>query len=229
MAIKHITSLKRNQICSILSEKNWDYKSPVHSHSVFEKCIQEVMTWHARRGKTIDPTIAQTIVERACVKFKLSMFDLPALSKAVDSFVRSPVQERLINVLLNFEIIVNTAKKRWLKYNIPYLNDTEERVDVILTNSEYKTITDLKASYEVKLASVWAFYARNRYPSIYNIYLENGKYKEVCFKTNRNYIKKSKIDINNMERLFYSYKYVAPPEVCNQCDRRKECPIHQTE
>ena len=187
------------------------------------------MMWHARRGKTINSSVAETITERICVKQRASNLDVPAISKAVSSFVFSPIQDKLINVLLNFEIVVNSGKKRWIKYNIPYINDTEDRVDIILTNSEYKTVTDLAASYEVKLASVWAFYARNRYPTIYNIYLENGKYKEVCLKTNRNYIKKSKIDINNMERLFYSYKYVAPPEVCNKCDRRKECPIHQIE
>lgn len=229
MAIKHITSLKRNQICSILSEKNWDFKNPVRSHLVFEKCIQEIMVWHARRGKTIEPTIAQTIAERNCVKYKAGTFDRPTISKAVDMFVHSSVQDRLVNVLLNFEITISAAKKKWIKYEIPYLNDTEERIDIILINPEYKTITDLKASYEVKLAAIWAFYARNRYPYIYNIYLENGKYKEICLKTNRNYIKKCKIDINNMERLFYSYKYTAPPEVCNQCDRRNECPIHQAE
>lgn len=227
MAAKDIHNLKRNQICSILAAKGWDYKVPTHTDYVFAKAIQEVMIWHARRGKKIESFVASTVIEKLCIKEKLSIVQIPTILKAVQDFLNAPMQKDFVNILFKYEIIVNTAKKSWIKCKVPYINDTESRIDVILTSPEYKTPQDLKASYEGKLAAVWGFYSRNKYPYIYNIYLENNRYKEVVFKTDKDYIRKSKIDINNMDRLFYSYRYAAPPEICSNCSRRNECPIHQ--
>jgi hypothetical protein len=185
------------------------------------------MTWHARKGKKIENFVAATVIEKLCISEKLNLLQIPYIVKAVQDFLSSPIQKEFINILFKYETVVNTSKKRWIKCTVPYLNDTENRIDIVLTNQEYKTPGDLRNSYEAKLAAVWSFYSRNKYPNIYNIYLENNKYKEIVFKTTKEYIRKSKIDINNMDRLFYSYRYAAPTEICNGCARRNQCPIHQ--
>ena len=81
----------------------------------------------------------------------------------------------------------------------------------------------MKHKYETRLSSIWSFYSLNRYPTFYNLYLDDNKIKHVRYKPNQFYIRDSKSFIINMNKLIENEEiYPAPLEVCRYCDRRDE-------
>lgn len=224
--LKHLETLKRSHICSVLEANDWDYMVPDRLSFVFSKCLHELFSWFYRRGNKLTPMLIQTACEAICIKEGLAPLDMAAVCGAVQKFITYKVYEKLENPIVGYQASLRVGKQNTIAYNVPVIDETDKAFTVILNNPIYKTAEELANSFEARFLSVWFFYGRNRYVDIHNIYYEDGDYRAVHYKPTEKSVKYAKKVINNMERLFYSYNYAAPTELCLSCSRRNECPMH---
>ena len=224
MGLSNLETLKRNQICSILSDKNWDYKSPDKLSSMFSLCLHELFVWFSRKGSRLSPIVLQTVCESLCAKHLLSHTETMEVCNAVSKFVTLPLYSRLTAPITNYPGKLGIGKMESIYYELPVMDESETTLSAILNKDWIQSEEDLMNSYEVKFMAVWLFVVKNRYPDFYNIEYNAGSPKVIHFKPDEKYIRKAKKFINNMNKLFYSYSYIAPPEICTGCSRRSECP-----
>lgn len=227
-AVKSLESLKRSQICSILDRNGWDYKDQNENGLVFNACIQEIFSWFYRRGNKLSPVVTATLAESICIKRGLAPLEQAMVTTAVEKFVTSDFYKDIKNPILNHEVRIRVGKQNILSYSIPCIDEDESKVKVILNTNLYKTPQELANSFEAKVITIWSFIQKNRYADLYNIYYAGGSFRTVHYQATEKSYRAAKKDVNNMERLFYSYSYAAPSEVCHGCHRRDECPIHRS-
>lgn len=229
MAILNIQQLKRSQICSVLARNEWDYNSSTLLESAYYRCINEILSWYFRKNSKVSEMTVPITVSRICEEMKLDQIQSTKIKSAIGSFLSSKLYKELQQPIMNYKIQLGVGKQKIIEYAVPYIDDEEDKVKVIILNPNYNKPELLAASYEAKLAAIWAFRTKSRYVDIYNISMDKDKTLITHYKTNEKLYRSARKHISNMERLFYSYNYNAPIEVCFGCSRRNECPMFQVE
>jgi hypothetical protein len=209
----------------VLYQNDWEYHKPRHTDKVFAMCLEELLSWYARKKTKISHVVADTIAESIASKEGLSPLFLPTLTKAVQRFIFSKTYKGLENPLFGYDAKLQVGKN-FLTYSVPFISDGDDTV-IIISDPFLNERELLKMSYEVQFISLWAFYARSRYPEVVNIFVEDNELKEVRYKPTEKNIKSAKLNLNNLVKVPYDYICTPPAEVCKGCSRRKECPVIQ--
>ena len=221
----NIDSIKRKTICSTLYNNKWDYYSMSSLDRVFGMCLGELLSWYARKKTKISHVVADTIAESIASKDGLSQLFLPTLSKAVQGFIFSKTYKSIENPLFKYNAKLQVGRT-FLSYDVPFISDGDSTV-IIISNPYLDSEDLLGMSYDVQFMSLWGFYARSRYPKIINIYIKDKELTEISYTPSEKNIKSAKLNLNNLVKVFYSYNYAPPAEVCKGCSRREECPTIQ--
>lgn len=228
MAIKSIQQLNRSYICKVLEENDWDYKSSSHETQVFYKCINEILSWIARRKNKLSIVAMPMFVEKICLKEGLNHIQIANIIGNVGSFLSSNVYQTLSEGIMHYDVRLQVGKKNIVTYEISYIETSEDNLKVLLMNPNYTTPAELAVAPETKIITIWAFLTKSRYIDIHNIYPLSDEVRTVHYRATEKSYRSAKKDINNMERLFYPYTYSPPVEICGGCSRRSECPIFLT-
>jgi hypothetical protein len=215
--------LKKNQICPILADNDWEYSDLAQPDECFQSCALEVMGWYGRRGSTLSPTVLYTVVEQMLLKKSVN----PAESDVVDAikdFTQSTIYKKIDQPLINVDIQLK-IEDNVITHEIPVLAKADESSYVIMFDQTIQDADSLSRSIEVRFISVWAFYILNTYINVYNVVKDGSKSRLISVKPTQDYIKESKKTILNMQYLSYNKNHPAHHLVCRACSRRDICPI----
>jgi hypothetical protein len=219
----HLDFIKRNQICPILANNDWDYLDLAQPEKLFQSCVQEVMGWYGRRGSTLSPTVLYTVLEQIILKTGLN----PSETDVIDSvkhFTQSGFYKRIDQPLINTPVQLK-IENNVIKYDIPILAEADGSHYAMIFDGTITNAEELSRSLEARYIALWGFYILNSYINIYNVIKDGSKSKLIAVKATADYVKESKKTILNMEYLSYNNNHPAHHLVCRSCSRREECPI----
>jgi hypothetical protein len=170
-----------------------------------------------------------SLISRSAAERGIDPFKTSEIQMAVKGFTNSTLYSKIEDVIVNAEIQVGISSSNVITHSVPALAKDKDKTCIITWDDRLRTAADVKQSYETRLASVWSFYSLNRYPTIYNLYLNEDKVEWVRYKPNQFYIRDSRTFLVNLKDVIESdATYPAPFEVCNRCSRRDECQTSKT-
>jgi len=217
-----IAEIKRINTCGILKKNNWDYEKDTSSNPSYLLGMKEILRWHYKRGRPIDPESFMTFLLNLNIKMGLSHEQRIALEKAFREFVNSNYYLNMENVYLNYTTDIKINKLDVLEYNVPcFLNNTINPTFVYYDLS-YEPKEIFLQRYEVIHNAVWSFYCLNKLPSFVRIWFDGEKIRHETLKVNEKYILKAKkilIGIGQNINIF-----VTPTiQTCLKCSMIAEC------
>jgi hypothetical protein len=217
-----LKELKRKLICPILDRNSWDYKDSEEKDLII--FLDEAMRWYAKKGRRLSYDILCSIMTQRMVREGKDKVSFLNKQLSLKNILNKGVYSRMSIPVVKADIQIAASNNTILTYELPALANLKTNTVAIIYGCEYKTLEDMWMSYECKLISIWAFYSINRYISIYNIYEDKGKIKELKFRPNQYYIRQAKKDLLDITKtLEHNISYFAPHEICRGCARRDEC------
>ena len=224
-----ITDLKRKKICPILYRHEWDYQNLDLHSEFFRFCMAEMMRWQHRKGRGISYSVLSSLVSRLATEKGINRMTTSDIQLALKTFTNSGLYSKIEDLIANVEIHVGISSGHVIKHTLPTLCEVNEQTTIITWNDDIKSREDLRQLYETRVASVWAFYSINRYPTFYNLYREDNKIKHVRYRPNQFYVRDSRQFLLGMKDLIEDDGlYPAPLELCLNCNRRPECQTMKT-
>ena len=216
----NITDINRINTCGILNKNKWNYESS--SSSSYLLGMKEVLRWHYKRGKPIDPQSFMTFLFNLNTKMGLEHEERIALEKAFRDFVNSDFYQNLSLLYMNYITDIKINKLDVLEYVIPCFINNPARPMFIYYDVGNEPRNIFLQRYEVIHNAIWSFYNQNKLPTFVRIWFDGEKIRHETFKVDEKYIAKAKrtlVTIGQNTNIFV----VPSIQTCLKCSMIAEC------
>jgi hypothetical protein len=225
-----LDDIKRMSICPILFKEKWDYTDndskliPSYLYG-----IKEMFRWYYRRGKQISPDAITASVSHHCFQTKVPFETKANLETALRKYASSGLYRKIEQPFYNKEIEIYLNKEGDLiQYKIPTLSKLEKSFYIYSFDLGKVDEGMFLNRYETLLVSFWSFFSFNKTPVFLNLYFDGESIVEQKIKVTMDYIEEAKRKIHRIGKEINKKQSLPPSEVCENCNRRTECPNLKT-
>jgi hypothetical protein len=216
-----ISELIRLNTCGFLHKNKWDYCQKKDSSSVYLVAMKEVLRWHYKRNKPIDPESFMTFLFNLNNRMGINYEERIALESAFRKFINSDFYINLKNVQMNYLTDIKINKTDVLEYSSPCFINNYNKPTFIYYENEQESKKLFLEKYEVMHNAVWTFYNLGKNASYIRIWFDKTEIKKEVFKINDEYILRAKRNLLTIGRN--TNMFILPPiQTCKDCSMISE-------
>lgn len=218
-----ITDINRINTCGYLKQNNWDYeKDNSSSNPSYITGMKEILRWHYKRNKAIEPESFMTFLANLNLRSNLEYDKKIAIEKAFRVFVNSDYYQNLTNIFLNYLTDIKINKNDYLENTIAVFQNNPIKPNFIYIEDRLEPKELFLQRFEVMHNAVWSFYRLNKNPTFTRIWIDGSEIKRDVFKVDDSYILKAK---KNLVTVGQNLNMFVLPTVqtCKGCCMMSEC------
>jgi hypothetical protein len=217
-----ITDINRINTCGYLKQNNWDYEKYISSNPGFHTGMKEILRWHYKRNRPVDPESFMTFISNLNNRLGLNLEEKIAIEKAFRVFVESEFYQNMTRIFMNYLTDIKISKDDYLENTIAVFQNNPSRPVFIYIEDRQEPKELFLQRFEVMHNAVWSFYHLNKNPTFIRIWFDGQEIKRDVFKMDDKYILKAKKHLITLGKNLDMF--VLPTvQTCKKCSMITSC------
>jgi hypothetical protein len=218
----NITDINRINTCGYLKQNNWDYEKVTSSNPSYITGMKEVLRWHYKRNKAVDPESFMAFLANLNARSNLNHEDRIALETAFRVFINSDFYQNMTKIFINYLTDIKINKTDYLENTVSIFQNNPERPVFIYIEDELEPKELFLQRFEVMHNAIWSFYYLNKNPTFIRIWFNGTEIKREVFKMDDKYILKAKKQLITLGKNVNMF--VLPTiQTCKNCSKITVC------